>query len=310
MTAPTSTDALNDLLAEVDGSLLVVSPFVTLKAVEHVLDTIPAAATLAVFTNWAPRAVRAGATDPRIFSPVRGHGGRVFLHPRLHGKLFATMGTGDGSGRALVGSANLTGPGTGWFGVPNLELLTPAGLDSPHVRAFLSRLRAESVEAEAADADLAIRVAESLDPTDMASGTARDAAALPPALTVSPETFLRHLVAGTLPEPLALLAESWGLTSDTPKGETIRRVGVGLVEGPYYLLARTVARQTGPEDAADQHESYRRHAAVVGIDVNDAASEWATLMEWMTMFFPHRFQAMSLGPTYLVEKFAENTARF
>jgi hypothetical protein len=133
------------------ASAVVVAPFITKVGLLPLIAALAPSGRIDVVTRWEPLEIRAGVSDPMIIDAVQASGGTVRLLPRLHAKVYCV---GD---RALVGSANPTGPGLGFTTPANIEALVAATTNEP----ALSRLFA-TIDglASKADRDYAIELVE------------------------------------------------------------------------------------------------------------------------------------------------------
>lgn len=156
-------------LAGAVRTVVVAAPFIKADALSRILEEVPAAANLVIYTRWRVDEVAAGVSDPQILEPVEARGGEVWLCDELHAKLFVADDC------ALVGSANVTGAALGLSRRPNLELLQPVDSSGGILGLFLAELRTRSRRATAAEAVAVLEKAASI------------AAAAPPELLAAPD---------------------------------------------------------------------------------------------------------------------------
>lgn len=114
--------ALGDRMVEAAGrasdSVVLVAPFVKVRALGRVLEALPARIPVKVVTRWIPEEIAAGVSDLEAWELLRcRESATLSLYPSLHAKYFRF------DGRVLVGSANLTARALGWTSQPNLEIL-------------------------------------------------------------------------------------------------------------------------------------------------------------------------------------------
>ena len=286
---------LERLVGDSDETFVVVSPFITRPAFKRLVGLL-GRRPLVVVTDWRPGAVAAGATDPRIINdtaPRRDT--ELWLMPSLHGKLYWTK---QG---ALVGSTNLTARGTGWFGPGNLELLVTVSADDQDVQVFVKTIMEFRVWATAADADAALKAAESL-----------PAVAYP--LDETPTPLLRTPAADFFEEyatgqPLSPNAGADAKVLNIPAGldtqGLIPHVQRQLRALPYCSLATYVSRRTGSSgDISKQRNEFRLAVHAYGLEEPrseaDADHAWAVLMTWMEYFLPKEFTSLETGSRVLV----------
>jgi len=121
---------------------LVVAPFITKAGLCPLIDVLAPGGKIDVVTRWDPLEIRAGASDPMIIDDVEATGGTVRLLPRLHAKVYLA------GNRALVGSANATGPGLGFSTAPNIETLIAANADNNALNRLFEVVDALAARAE------------------------------------------------------------------------------------------------------------------------------------------------------------------
>lgn len=297
--SPTTGHRISRLIEETRGPLLVVAPYITRPAFQHLISLIHDRA-LAVVTEWSVRSVAIGATDPRIYHDVAErqprHATELSLLPGLHGKLYLT------DQRALVGSTNLTGNGTGWFGPGNLELLVEVSAHDPDVRAFVGAVKQYRTQATAARAD-AVRFAAR---EYRASQDHKVRDATTPLLRSHPKDFVREYSSGG---PTTRSVMSDAQTLNIPEGldteQLVRHLQAFLRALAFFDLATTVSRRTaGTGDPYEQQQHFLRTAFAYGIEqpqtTDEAGRYWMILMEWMNHLFPNEFSTLPTGPQLLV----------
>lgn len=111
-------DQLLELCSSARSEVVLVAPFVKVKALERVLEAISKDIPVTCVARWRPEEIAAGVCDLEIFELIEGRkNSRLLLHSLLHAKYFRA----DES--YLVGSANLTLRALGWTTPSNLEIL-------------------------------------------------------------------------------------------------------------------------------------------------------------------------------------------
>lgn len=102
--------------ASAEEDLAVFAPYVTLGALQTVLDQV-AVKNPSVITTWSAQDVLEGYSDVRIYPYLKRRGGFLFLLRRLHFKaLYADFS------RAVISTANITGRGLGISDNANIEV--------------------------------------------------------------------------------------------------------------------------------------------------------------------------------------------
>ena len=149
---------IRSLFADATQSVVVVAPFIKVRALRSLVAVIPPDVGGRCVTRWLPREIAAGVSDPEIVDVLEERGNFALeLVDRLHAKLYAA------DRRCLVGSANVTRAGLGQeqYG-SNIELLVPADIEDPDVSAALAEIEAEKRQADRTTALTARRLADSL----------------------------------------------------------------------------------------------------------------------------------------------------
>lgn len=96
---------------------MIISAYVGQAVVAELLDLSAQATKRALYARWDIKDVASGASDWRVWDVASARSIPFFACSRLHAKIYLA------DDRALVGSANATGPGFGIGTEPNLELL-------------------------------------------------------------------------------------------------------------------------------------------------------------------------------------------
>lgn len=150
----------------------IIAPFITKAGFLPLVDALAPGGRIDVVTRWDPLEIVAGVSDPMIIDNVIATGGTLRLLPRLHAKVYLT------DTKALVGSANPTGPGLGFTNPANIEIVVPTEVNNP---ALVRLIEVVEAVASIADRDYAVQLvnyAESLPKSaagaapDIASGAA------------------------------------------------------------------------------------------------------------------------------------------
>jgi hypothetical protein len=224
---------------------------------------------------------------------IADRGGKVWLCDRLHAKVIRA------DGRALIGSANLTGAALGWSFLPNLELLSEVPADNPQLLELFSTLEREAVRATPELAREVERVAALLPVQEMASAFLSDQ--IGRARQHAPELWYPQL---RQPEDL-YTAYAAGIdrlsrasaTAAAADLETLQLPG-GLTREQFDGLVSSRLLQTPLISAIDRYlDEPRRFGAVrdlivfqLAIDRDEADAIWQTTMRWLLEFIPHRYE--------------------
>lgn len=118
---PTSTVLFNAV--RTNGLAIAISPFVKANALEQLIAHCNKPEQLQVVCAWTAQSLMSGATDVEIYPLLRSAGARLFVHPRIHLKLYVLS-----NNRAFHSSGNLTLRGLGLCDKPNIEIGTEVSL--------------------------------------------------------------------------------------------------------------------------------------------------------------------------------------
>ncbi|ADE13302.1 hypothetical protein Nhal_0082 [Nitrosococcus halophilus Nc 4] len=134
---------LLELCQTAQYEVVLVAPFMKVRALEAVLGAIPENVTsIKCVTRWRPEEIVAGVSDLEVFNLVtQRSAAALFIQPLLHAKYFRA----DNS--CLVGSANLTQSALGWAMPANLELLISLPSDTESLPEFERMLFSTSIRA-------------------------------------------------------------------------------------------------------------------------------------------------------------------
>lgn len=86
----------------------ILAPFIQSKALLRLLSDIPVANNLRVLTRWNQDDLKSGVSDPEVYTLLKSMDIPLFIHPKLHSKIFLAS-----NNKGMVGSGNLTGSGLG-----------------------------------------------------------------------------------------------------------------------------------------------------------------------------------------------------
>ena len=103
------------------AEVVIAAPYIKLDTLNLVLKLADTGVRLVCVTRWVPKDIQAGVSDIACRTLVIEHAGSFRLHTRLHAKYYRF------DDHVLIGSANLTRAGLGYYGVGNLEILCEPG---------------------------------------------------------------------------------------------------------------------------------------------------------------------------------------
>jgi len=294
-------ESLQALVAGATERVLIVAPFIKVRALHQCLSMLPVGVRLEVFTRWRPDEIAAGVSDLEVWDEVRSHeAASLSLSYRLHAKLYRT------ESRCLAGSANVTDTALGWVSPSNLELLLEVPADDPVLGEFERTLRESSVAVDdqlykrmldlslqfQANTPMTFLAAESTQWDTSSEPVASDLPGLIwlPSLRQPEDLFavysggqssLAAFVVESAEADLAVLRPPDGLTAVAFS----EAVAIALLQMPVVDLVDSFA------------ETSQRFGAVVdlligsyGLDRDTAISAWQALMRWMLYFMPDRYK--------------------
>lgn len=283
------------ILAREQGPIVLISPFVKVKALKRLCAEYDVPVTL--YTRWMPHEVAAGISDLEVLDVILETGGDVRLHPRLHAKLYLRGFS------AMAGSANTTLTGLGFSDPAAVELLVPVALPSEPITALLDLLDRTTPRATQADrAAVAARAAQ-VDlgglpfQRDVNESYPQDIEPSPLIEFRDPQVAWAYYSRPDEHDPVLvrkLLRSLAGLGVppwlETPGGFEAA-IGGGMRQGVHGRVIREC--QHLPAYAAVTR--YRQIMGEVGIDIPDeqADESWRTFCYWAQHFVPE----IQLRPT-------------
>jgi len=292
---------LEALVADANESVLIVAPFIKVKALRRSISRLSEGVPLEVFTRWRPDEICVGVSDLEVWDEIVARPGScLHLCNRLHAKLYRT------ESRCLVGSANVTGAALGWTSPPNLELLLEVPATDPRLIAFERKLRESSV---VVDAEMYARMAELVRRYEAVAPLVIDAEEPEPCGDADEDTGSASHLETWLPslrQPddlfVAYSGDSASLTSSSRLAalSDIRALSlpVGLnLKAFSQAVAIAMLQMPGVKLVDDFLDSPQRFGAVVNLlrdryDLNreDAVRAWQALMRWLLLFEPDRYE--------------------
>ena len=108
-----------DLVRSANDRLVIAAPYIKSHSLRSLMKHIPESVTeLVCMTRWLPQDIASRVCDIEIYEDItKFKGGELRVHPHLHAKFYSN------TNQCLVGSANLTDRGLGWYTPANVELL-------------------------------------------------------------------------------------------------------------------------------------------------------------------------------------------
>lgn len=296
-----------------ESIVLIAVPFIKSGPFQSILDSIPVARQIQVYTRWHVHEVAIGVSDPAIWNSLKGRSeASLRLQQNLHAKYFRF------GSKLFVGSANITGKALGTQKPANLESLIELSLNDVDYRAFEDFLKVGSVEVN--DElfhlinELSSKVVEQLPSTEeytfLPSGADNET-------TVVSES-LHEFDAGSHPR----LKESWTPTLRRPRDlytayrgdlESLTTSSArnacadlqafhlpsGLSESVFNAEIRWQLLQMPVVKNIDSFvEEAKRFGAVTNYLKTlhcaekqdfDAKHTWQTMIRWLLHFFPNRY---------------------
>lgn len=275
-------DRLIARAASTTTELVLVCPFIKVGVVDRIFVALDRHVDVHVVTRWRPDEIAQGVSDLEVWNRIRGRSGsRMWLHPMLHAKYYRF------DDYAMLGSANLTSTGLGWARHSNVELLT----ETSPLPDFEERLREESAAASDAIAAHMQEAADALAPSMtpyIPEAEEHDGKGRAPWL---PQT--RH------PEDLFLahIGRHNELSRPTRESARVDLAALGvplrLSEESFRRYVRAVLLSLPvvieiSEAAAGELKRFGEITQLIarrtGMDRDQAATSWQTLMRWLLYF--------------------------
>lgn len=122
--------------------LLIISPFIKLRALEQLLTACKETSGLKVVVRWAAKDLLSGASDLEVYPFLSNRGIELYVHTSIHLKLFVFE-----SGRGFHTSGNVTERGLGLAPESNVEIGCDIDL-RPNDWKNLYRLLADSLRVD------------------------------------------------------------------------------------------------------------------------------------------------------------------
>lgn len=258
-------------------SAVVVAPFITKSGLLPLIAALAPGGRLDVVTRWEPIEVSAGVSDPMIIDDVEATGGRVRLVTHLHSKVYLV---GE---RALVGSANATGPGLGFTTRSNIETLVLA--DSGHTA--ITRLFA-TIDgiASSADRDYAVQLVDYASTLPKAATMAVFNRTAESAIWIPHTTVAKRVLecyAGIVPDRTDYRADLAAIAAPTDLSQELFRTHVALMlrQG---LIGRIYQECEGLQQFAGIQHMLQLLAGVGIETVEDPTTIWRRILNWFEYY--------------------------
>ena len=282
-----SGEQILQLLDSESGEVVLVCPFIKSVIIQRLLNTAGEGTQFTVYTRWLPNEIAAGVSDLEVYNLVNKYGGKLFLLHELHAKMYMR------GGRALIGSANMTGSGTGWAQYPNLEILVEVDSQSREVIRLIDRLQSASrlatskiqevIRTAAAQLENQSDWTNKLHETAEFLGDLEEGVWLPHCTT---PTRLWQVYSGKTRRMLESTVE------DAQRDLIFLQSPKGLDEADFIAFIRAMLCQTtifGLVDAAlDRGEDPANTLSTELINLNSVqvAEQWEIIQSWLLHFFP------------------------
>lgn len=159
MSTPESSqgDRIRALFRNAESRVEIIAPFIKTKALESLIDVVPAEIPLRCVTRWLPREIAAGVSDPEILIVLEERGNfTLTLVDNLHAKIYIA------DDNCITGSSNVTLSGLGEASNEvNIEVLVNSTIHEPGIASALAEVARLERPATRVQADAARRLAES-----------------------------------------------------------------------------------------------------------------------------------------------------
>ena len=292
-------DAVVELIENASDRLIIVAPYIKSAAIRRLFASVPGTvAELTCITRWLPEDIASGVCDLEIFDDILSvPGGRLLVHPHLHAKYYSN------GQQTLVGSANLTSRGLGWYTPANVEILVALPADFPGLANWESILLESTIEATKQLRQQLRIQADQL----------KEAGSLRHSPEVEPETGGPNRITRWVPQcpvPDRLWEVYCGRGADSIVSSAFRAAQddlkalsppQGLTQELFTAYVAGILRQmplvaeldkravVGLTDTTAQ-AFLADHLDERGHDINEYVQAWRTTKLWLTHFFPEVYR--------------------
>lgn len=265
------------------------APFIKIGALKRLIEATPTAASLTVVVRFLPADLAVGVTDFEIVEYLLARSKtRLLAQPVLHAKLYRV------DGRAMIGSANITGRALGWSSTPNLELLLELQADNERVRQVEAEIIGTSYPLTAEIADSVRLAASALQPaqrvTELLDFESTDGSAMWIPTCLRPEFLWEVQMRGDA------YSATQGVVRAAKRDLGVLGIPPGLTKTVFDSMAKGIFMSSSFYSAmmiamADNGFSDADAAAWLGREHASSLSEspsdtWAAIKNWMKYFNP------------------------
>lgn len=292
-------DRLAVLCANSQHEVLLVAPFVKVKALQQVIQRVDPSVKVICVTRWRPDEIAAGVSDLEVWPFLRDRpNSTLHLRADLHAKYYRS------DGDCLIGSANLTATALGWTSQPNFELLVSLKADDASLCGFENGLMAGAVPVDEAiyrhmqdvvrliPAPKPIHMPNPIQIGDIGKATPISLVAWLPSLRVPEQLFevyrgiLENVTTASREAAQADLAILMP-PSDLEKEAFNAYIGAMLLQMPIVQKVDDFAKTPQRFGAVSALLRTLPCAAMPGFDSDRA---WQTLMRWLIHFIGKRYE--------------------
>ena len=299
-------DSLLKLIEGFDDEVFLVAPYVKIRALERILNSISdPAASFTLISRWLPEDIASGVCDIEIFDILAARpGARFLVNSQLHAKYYRV------GNECLVGSANVTLKGLGWATPSNLELMVKVPRDVPGLSEWEQRLLSSAIPVTSKLRDVIFREAQTikqeqqlriLPEVEQGTEEEKDVSDWVPGCPVPERLWSVYndgaastMVSSALDaarDDLSALSPPTGLSRDLFDAYIS-----GILKQMPLIIEIDMLAISGITDS--QAESFLADKFSVK-DRDSSEQMWRTLKTWLTHFFPEKYR-LETGQEVLV----------
>ena len=287
------------LMRSAASRVVIAAPYIKSETVQRLIEALPGTVSECIcVTRWLPEDIVSRVCDLEIFDHVAQiRGGRLLVHPHLHAKYYS-----DGQ-KTLVGSANLTSRGLGWYTPSNVELLVELPAEFPGLLGWETALLDSAVEATEQLRDQIRAQAEQIErdrqvyrpsEVDEVTGEREEPALWIPKCPVPERLWEVYRGHGTdtmvssafdaARDDLAALSPPQGLSENL-----FMAYVAGILRQMPLLAEVDRLASTGLTDIRAQ-DFLHNHLSSAMEDMDDYARIWRIVKLWLVYFFPNSYR--------------------